>query len=622
MKNRLLFLFLLNFTLISSQIQRPIGVNLAFVKDWSTQWVFVDAMKQCRPWIVQEAEGFEWQVEGIDIPSRPDGYPTHVPFTAGNKQYRVHTLLLREIPSLYPAETYTLKFEGTGTIRLDFDTDETEFQQPGTYTFDVTPSDGGIHLTIIESDVNDPIRNIQVIMPGFESNYETQPFHPGFLELLQNFQVIRFMPATSTSETELALWENRTTPGYYTQTDDAKGALSLEYVADICNAANKDAWINIPHPADDNFIRNFAELLNQRLNPGLKIYIEYSNETWNTAMPFFMAYSYCSERGLELGLSDNEYEAALLYTVYRSLEIFEIFESIFNTDRIVKVLASHAANPWTGTTMLESLSNQTINPNNLSVDAFAIAPYFGGEIPDRIVDHGMVDNITIDAFIDSVAADMRKEALYFIEEYASITQQHNVEMIAYEGGQHLTSLSYMDNEKLIDLIHEANRHPSMEDLYCEYYNHWYNNGGGLFTTFVLAESYTQWGAFGIIEHFDQDLETVPKWRAHVNCVFDYNTEITSVETKLEIPSEYLLEQNYPNPFNPETTIKFAVPEQTFVAINVYNILGKKIELLLKKQMNPGNYEVGFNANNLSSGIYLYKLETAGKTITKKMILLK
>ncbi len=622
MKRKLLFFILVNITVITSQIQRPVGVNLAFVKDWSTQWVFVDAMKQCRPWIVQDVAGQNWGVENIDIPSRPDGYPTHVPFTVNNQQYRVHTLLLREIPGLYPSGIYTIKFEGTGEIRLDFDTETVEYDQAGTYAFDVTPSGEGIHLTITESDVNDPIRNIKVIMPGFETTYETQPFHPRFLELLENFQVVRFMPATSTSETELSLWEDRATDEYYTQTDDALGSLSFEHIADICNAANKDAWINIPHLADDNFIQSLAELLKQRLNPGLKVYVEYSNETWNTAWPFYKAYSYCSEQGKELGLSDNDYEAALLYTVYRSIEIFEVFESIFDKNRLVKVLASHAANPWTGSTMLESLSNQTINPNDVTVDVFAIAPYFGGEIPDRIVDLGMLDNITIDAFVDSVEANMREEALSYIDQYANITQQYNVEMIAYEGGQHLTTLSYRDNQKLIDLIHEANRHERMQDLYCEYFDHWYNSGGGIFASFVLAESYSQWGAFGIIEHFNQNLETVPKWQAHVNCVFEYNSEITATEAATEIPSEYILEQNYPNPFNPETTIKFAVPEQTFVSIGVYNILGKKIETILKKQLSAGSYEVNFNADNQSSGIYFYKLETAKKVITKKMILVK
>jgi len=96
---------------------------------------------------------------------------------------------------------------------------------------------------------------------------------------------------------------------------------------------------------------------------------------------------------------------------------------------------------------------------------------------------------------------------------------------------------------------------------------------------------------------------------------------TSVE-ELGIPTDYRLSKNYPNPFNPTTTIKFALPNAEFVNLTVYDILGKEVAILVDENKPAGYHKVDFNAGNLPSGIYLYKL-TAGKfTKTEKMILMK
>ncbi len=94
-----------------------------------------------------------------------------------------------------------------------------------------------------------------------------------------------------------------------------------------------------------------------------------------------------------------------------------------------------------------------------------------------------------------------------------------------------------------------------------------------------------------------------------------NDDISSIDN-------YKLEQNFPNPFNPNTTIKYQIPEISFITIKVYDVLGNEIATLVREEKPSGNYEVMFNASELSSGIYFYTLH-AGKFIqTKKMMLLK
>ena len=100
-------------------------------------------------------------------------------------------------------------------------------------------------------------------------------------------------------------------------------------------------------------------------------------------------------------------------------------------------------------------------------------------------------------------------------------------------------------------------------------------------------------------------------------------EVMPVEGEVnEIPSSYGLFQNYPNPFNPSTTIKYSIADDGFVKLSVYNMLGEEIANLVNAQQRAGNYEVNFNAGNLASGVYVYRLETLNFTSSKKLILLR
>jgi hypothetical protein len=99
--------------------------------------------------------------------------------------------------------------------------------------------------------------------------------------------------------------------------------------------------------------------------------------------------------------------------------------------------------------------------------------------------------------------------------------------------------------------------------------------------------------------------------------------ITDVnEHTLSLPTEYNLGQNFPNPFNPSTNIQFSVPKTEYVSIKVYDIIGNEVATLINQEVRPGNHQVQFNANKLSSGIYFYQLITGSYSETKKMNLIK
>ena len=98
--------------------------------------------------------------------------------------------------------------------------------------------------------------------------------------------------------------------------------------------------------------------------------------------------------------------------------------------------------------------------------------------------------------------------------------------------------------------------------------------------------------------------------------------VTGVDDIMQAPLSYNLSQNYPNPFNPSTTISYSIPAKSQVTLRVYDILGSEIKMLVNEEKTAGTYKINFNASNLSSGIYFYKLQTDNYVKCKKMILLK
>jgi hypothetical protein len=89
-----------------------------------------------------------------------------------------------------------------------------------------------------------------------------------------------------------------------------------------------------------------------------------------------------------------------------------------------------------------------------------------------------------------------------------------------------------------------------------------------------------------------------------------------------LPATFTLEQNYPNPFNPETAIAFDVPRAAYVTLTVFDLLGRRVALLMDQPAEPGRYRVRFDGRTLASGTYVFRLTSGGTSIQRKMLLLR
>jgi hypothetical protein len=105
--------------------------------------------------------------------------------------------------------------------------------------------------------------------------------------------------------------------------------------------------------------------------------------------------------------------------------------------------------------------------------------------------------------------------------------------------------------------------------------------------------------------------------------FSYDVVLVGISgNSNEIPKEFKLYNNYPNPFNPSTKIKFDIPQDVNAKLIVYDILGREVSRIFEGNLKAGSYSVNFDASNLPSGVYFYRLKTGSFTDTKKMLLIK
>jgi hypothetical protein len=158
-------------------------------------------------------------------------------------------------------------------------------------------------------------------------------------------------------------------------------------------------------------------------------------------------------------------------------------------------------------------------------------------------------------------------------------------------------------------------------------------GGGIFRTATSVSSYTQFTASIVYDSTIApdsaaiSISISPAENLHSGSEYYIDdlsfSGVTAVDANTIITAKnFKLEQNYPNPFNPTTIINYSIPRATFVTLNVYNVLGEKVKTLVSENKPAGNYSVNFNASELSSGIYFYRIKAGDFSQTKKLILMK
>jgi hypothetical protein len=364
-------------------VQNKIGMNLQGVAYWTTQHPFLDLHREGSAWVYFIANqgwssGAAYQSQ---VPLDSNGYPTYLP-----PGIQVGTLMARDVYTHYDNGTYVVLYDGDGVLQFGmFDVLAVRYGI-GRVEIDVSPStnmNNGILVTIARTNPNDHVRNIRVIRPGFEDIWQAVNFSPLLLEKLQPFGTLRFMDWTNTNGQTDVDWASRTQTSFRTYT--ANG-VAWEETIRLANTLGKNVWINIPHLATDDYVTQLAQLFYNKLEPHLKVYVEYSNEVWGTQFP---GGQYAQNQGVLLNLAPTDpTQARFCYLGLRTNQISAIWRSVFsNSPRLNMLVSTQAVN---ADTTRRILSCQ--NTNNF-VDGVAIAPYLSITLTDSMSFTNVIDGL-------------------------------------------------------------------------------------------------------------------------------------------------------------------------------------------------------------------------------------
>jgi hypothetical protein len=453
-----------------------LGINLGAITYYADQIVFLDLMKQAPDWglnnggVMPQLDEHGWPK--ALAPGHQAGFITN----AGK------------------GGRFVILYEGSG--KLDITHGGTTISSaPGRDV--IALERGEVHFTLVRTDPKNPMRNIRIVPLENEQDYDKQIFHPRFLELVRPFSVLRFMDFFQINGSQQRRWQDRPKPDDYTQ-GTPKGA-AIEYAIELCNRVHADCWLNVPHMADDDYLRHYAQLVAQRLDPTLRAYLEYSNEVWN-----FEHGNWIQQAGERVGMP-HEWDTRLRYQAKRSVEMFDIFEKALGKQRIVRVLAGQA---W-------DLRLQILLDYNKAyqhADAVAVAPYFCGELAG---DETAPSLRALSAQQIAERCDQDIERVRgLMKSLKKVADHYKLPLIGYEGGQHLvTGGGFHADEKLQEKLSEAQRLPTMGKAYEHYLSMWRDEGGEIMVLYKLVEGASKWGRWGLLENMWQPIASAPKYMA-------------------------------------------------------------------------------------------------------------
>ena len=537
----------------SSNARSAMGINLAAVNYFASEQPFINGFLESQQWITHSDATWDTKEEQY-IHLDANGWPitlTSLHEPSPQRFNSVGVIFLQGMPStpngIYPGGQYVVLYDGQGTLAYGFDATLVS-RSPGRDVINVVPSNNGIDLRIVETDPHhhgNYLRNIRFVTAANESAAKAgQLFNPAFLKLLQNFRALRFMDWFRTNETTLSSWSERPIPTY-AFFGTPKG-VPIEIAVQLANAVSADAWMNVPVTANDEYITQMAMLVHNQLGKSQKVYVELSNEVWNSSFP---QYKYAVTQGQALWPNqpsgDTGFEYNREWFGMRTAQMCDIWRSVWGLDlRLVCVLGAQAAWSFSATEALRCpYWTQGAPCSGHAINAVAIAPYMGGEVPSAWTSQadGGLANLFQSLYLQNDPAGYDGSYLSrlwrkwsrtpttippggFIAEDASwerdfvgVLAPYKLPLLAYEGGQNFANGS---TDALNALYIAANRDPRMGEAYARYLQQWKAAGGQLFMYFEdigVESKYGSWGALESIMQTTTPLHSAPpKWQAIQN----------------------------------------------------------------------------------------------------------
>jgi hypothetical protein len=527
------------------------AVGLAPVTDWAAQLPFLDVMKTARPWLGHlpgQYGGIEYAELVKDGHIDAQGWVTSLPRAAGS----VGTLILTDLPEAAAKSLegrYVLRYQGSGIVETGGRATNVRYGT-GEVRFDYTPGAGSVEIRIQRTNAADPVREITVVREDrVDLHARGAIFNPDFTARLVSFDTLRMMDWMETNNSAQATWENRPLAS---DASWAHKGVPLEVMLQLANDLGTNIWINMPHLADDAYVRAFAQAVMAGLDPARTAYVEYSNEVWN--FQFEQTRWADAQAQARWGQAD----VGTQFYAMRAAQVARIWSQVFEGTqaRLVNVISSQTG--WLG--LEENILNAPLvvaegapKPSE-AFDAYAVTGYFGGILGlegrreqvsgwldeslaranDAVTAQGLtgearqqaINAVQYDHAAELAAAELSGgsvsgENVDTVSDlvtrvwpyHARVADAAGLELVMYEGGTHIVGIGpQVDDERLTAFFQHLNYTPEMGALYTALLAGWDSVGGRMFNAYADIYVPTKWGSWGALRHLD---DANPRWDALV-----------------------------------------------------------------------------------------------------------
>ncbi|WP_170925206.1 calcium-binding protein [Roseovarius gaetbuli] len=536
-------------TLPGIGVQSPsLGMGLNGVSDWSSQHPFLDVMKTARPWIGHSTEDWgAFTTEALRAGGYLDanGWPLAIP--EGARALESFILTDQPTGASHLNGRYLLRYDGDGVIRVTGRADNVRYNyRLREVRFDVTPGDGPVALSLLKTNPDDPLRNITIIREDQLALSDLGViFNPLWLDRIADMRVLRFMDWMFTNGSVQITWDDRPT---LSDASYVWRGVPVEVMVALANEVGADPWFNMPHAADDAYMRAFAELVRDHLDPALRAHVEYSNEVWNFIFPQAV---WARDAATALWGEEAGEDGWIQFTGLRGAQMSAIWREVYGDGadrRLAMVAATHTGWPGLEEPLLQAplaiKAGQLKQPPAEAFDAYAVTGYFGHDLGGKDTVERVLSWIAAsravaeaktfetglsgaarEAYLEAHASDLAydlaaaslrqgsfRELLQELLPYhAEVARRHELRLVMYEGGSHVTGRgTAVDNEALTRFFTAFNYTSQMGALYDDLLTGWSKAGGTLFNAFVDVAAPSKWGSWGALRHLN---DTNPRWDA-------------------------------------------------------------------------------------------------------------
>lgn len=526
------------------------GINVGGLGKLTTSIPFTDIFKSAKGWFTSCE--YNWQAQqAID--------PGCTKKTSLNSQEQDQLILdgngwVRQLPTpqeapvftsvtatwklskFFPTGRYVVLYEGEGIMKITGDL-RMGRQYPGHIEFDLLSPKRNLKLQITRTDPRrngNYIRNIRIVPKAMEKTYQRQVFNKDYLARVRDMHAMRFMPWSNIRANTAVEWNERATIGTAFYTGDM--GVPAERMVDLANAINATPWLSVPYKASDDHMQKYARMVKNRLRKDQKVYVELSNEVWNSIFPnatyaareadriWKFPYPKVPQGKRRVLLSANWY-------AMRSVQMCQIFKKEFGgqRNRVKCAVGTLNSVPWVGKEILDCPLWKPANGCGRHVDAFGIGPYFGDYIAKKefrstvkgwtrdsdggksrlfqeILNGGMLPNGPQGGAMPLLATQLAANK--------ALADKYNLEMVAYESGQHLIRYDPPHNVKdpeVLNLFMSVQKDPRMRQAYQRFLDTWDQSGGGLMLHYYGIGEPEPRNFFSMLDHLQQ--ESTPKYAA-------------------------------------------------------------------------------------------------------------